>query len=69
MGDVVERLGKIQDANVDLRYCRVFLSQQVLHGYDQLGVTGVVLSESVVSGTECAVYVEVSSEVWTDYMF
>ena len=68
MGDRVEGLAEVQDYHISLD-SGIIGSEEVMHGGEQLGLTGVSRSEAVVSITEYVVLFQVVSKVSTNDVF
>ena len=68
MEDRVEGLAEVQDHHISLD-SGVVGSEEVMHGGEQLSLTGVSRSEGVVSITEYVVLFQVVSKVSTNDVF
>ena len=68
MGDRVEGLAEVQDHHISLD-SGIIGSEEVMHGGEQLGLTGVSQCEAMVSITECVVLFQVVSKVLTNDVF
>ena len=68
MGDRVEGLAEVQDHHISLD-SGIIGSEEVMHGGEQLGLTGVSRCEAMVSITEYVVLFQLVSKVSTDDVF